>query len=236
MRLLVTRPMPQAEETAERLAAAGHAPVLAPLLEIVPDPAVSLAPGEAEAIVLTSRGAVRALAHHPEKERVLPLAVFAVGDATATQARALGLADVRSAGGDLSAVADRIGADAMRPRRLLHLAGRDRSGDLAAMLAPLGISVETRVVYSAEPATALPRAAAEALRAGTLDGVLSFSPRSAETLLVLAKAAGMAEPLLAARHYCLSEAVAETLRAAGARDVAVAAKPDQDALLALIPA
>ncbi|MEW5423682.1 uroporphyrinogen-III synthase [Amorphus sp. 3PC139-8] len=232
----MTRPMPQAEETADRLEAAGHEPVRAPLLEIVPDPTVSLAPCDADAIVLTSRGAVRAISLHPEKERIFSLPVFAVGDATARAARALGFGDVRSAGGDLAAVAERISAEEVKPHRLLHLAGRDRSGDLAALLRPAGIQVETRVVYRAEPATALPSDAAEALRAGTLDGVLSFSPRSAATLLTLAEAAGLKESLMRARHYCLSEAVADCLRDAGARDVAVAATPDQDALLALIPA
>ncbi len=42
MRVLVTRPEPQAETTASRLVALGHEPVVAPMLVVVPEPDVVL--------------------------------------------------------------------------------------------------------------------------------------------------------------------------------------------------
>lgn len=235
MRLLVTRPLPQAEETARALLAKGHEVLMAPLLTIAPDIRIPLDPGSAEAIVLTSRAAVRAVSLHPELARVTGLPVFAVGEATAEAARRAGFAEVRSADGDLHALARLIAALPVPPRALLHLCGRERAGDLAALLADAGVTVETRVIYAAQEALRLPHDAVVALANGAIDGVLSFSPRSAETLVRSAGVAGVAEPLLAARHFCLSEAVAEVVRKAGAGDVVVAAHPDQGSLLALIP-
>lgn len=236
MRLLVTRPLPQAEETAARLRALGHVVHVAPLLEIVPDPSVSLAPDAADLVVLTSRGAVRALSQHPELDRVRGLPTLAVGEATAEAARAAGFADVRSADGDLLSVAAAIEADPNRPRIVLHLAGRERSGDLDALLGASAVSVVTRICYRAEVASGLPADTVAALREGTIDAALSFSPRSAATLVALAAAGGVGEAVASLRHFCLSEAVAEVMRDAGAERVEVAASPDQEAMLALIGA
>ncbi|MGX1306756.1 uroporphyrinogen-III synthase [Amorphus suaedae] len=234
MRLLVTRPHPQAEETAAELRALGHEVLMAPLLEIVTDPDVSLEPDGADLVVLTSRGAVRALKGHPGLPGIAAMPVLAVGEATAEAARAAGFSDVRAAGGDLLSVARAIETDPNLPRTVLHIAGRDRSGDLGALLGAAAVSVVTRVCYRAEPATALPADAAAALREGAIDGVLSFSPRSAATLVALAEAAGLGPALAEVRHFCLSHAVAEVLSGAGAGRVEVAATPDQAALLELI--
>ncbi|WP_018700086.1 uroporphyrinogen-III synthase [Amorphus coralli] len=234
MRILVTRPLPQAEETAERLAAMGHEPVLSPLLDIVPDPTVSLDPGDAKALVLTSRGAVRALARHPELARVIAMPTVTVGDATAEAARAAGFRDVRSAGGTVADLAATLAADPNRPRAVLYLAGRDRSGDLAGLLAEAGTVVDLRVCYRAETASALTAEASAGLKEGDIDTALSFSPRSAETLVRLADRAGVGAALAEINHACLSESVADVLRGAGARRIIVAERPDQEALLALL--
>lgn len=234
MRLLVTRPIAQAEETATLLRDRGHVVHVAPLLEIIADPAVSLAPDGTDLVVLTSRGAVRALAQHPELGRVRDLPTLAVGQATAEAARAAGFSQVRAAGGDLLSVAQAIETDPNRPRAVLHLAGRDRSGDLGALLAATGVAVVTRVCYRAEPAGNLPAGVAAALREGDIDAVLSFSPRSAETLVALAVAEGLEPAVMALRHFCLSEAVAEVLQGAGASRIEVAERPDQRALLELV--
>lgn len=234
MRLLVTRPHAQAEETAARLRALGHAVLLAPVLEIVADPEVSLDPDGADLVVLTSRGAVQALRGHPGLRLVTGLPTLAVGEATAAAARAAGFSDVRAAGGDLFSVAEAIEADPNRPRTVLHLAGRDRSGDLAALLAAAAVAVLTRVCYRAEAAKALPADAVAALREGEIDAVLSFSPRSATTLVALATADGLGPAVAGLRHFCLSEAVAAVFQGAGASRIEVAETPDQEALLRLI--
>ena len=65
MRLLVTRPEPDATRQAERLAARGHEPVLAPLLaHRAGNRNVPLELDGAQALIVTSRNALRALASH----------------------------------------------------------------------------------------------------------------------------------------------------------------------------
>ena len=94
MRLLVTRPEPDASREAEALAARGHVPVLAPLLSIAFMGAVPLQLEGAKALIATSRNALRALASHPERDAALGLPLIAVGEGTAREAQEFGFADV----------------------------------------------------------------------------------------------------------------------------------------------
>src|ERR1700735_5942203 len=97
MRVLVTRPSGDAQDTAAKLSAYGHEPLLAPLLEIRfrQGPRISLA--GVQAMLATSSNGVRALA---ERVKTHDIAVFAVGPQTTAAARAAGFTAVKNAGGD----------------------------------------------------------------------------------------------------------------------------------------
>jgi uroporphyrinogen-III synthase len=88
-----------------------------------------------------------------------------------------------------------------------------------------------RVVYRAVTVP-FPAALIDALKAGEVDTVLHFSRRSADNYVAGAKKAGIAGPALAVRHLCLSAQVAEPLT--DAAKVAVAPRPDEEALIELL--
>lgn len=228
MRVAVTRPQVDGERTAAALEALGHEVLVAPLMRIEPV-AADLA-GTWSAIVITSANAMNATTAFADKR----LPVFAVGDRSAEAARQAGFTEVISANGDIkdlvrSAVSHSAGAKAP----LLYLAGEDRSDDLVARLATQGITAEMKVVYRTV-ADAFPPVLAAALESGDVDAVLHFSRRSAELFVAGARSAGVADPALDVRHLCLSAQVAEPL--AGAGRIAVAARPEEAALLALLRA
>ena len=91
-----------------------------------------------------------------------------------------------------------------------------------------------RVVYRAATLP-FPDELVAALEAGDVQAVLHFSRRSADNYVSGARAAGVADEALAVRHYCLSAPVAEPLQAAGAKRVAVAPRPQEAALIELLP-
>jgi uroporphyrinogen-III synthase len=240
VRLIVTRPQPEAERTAAALRRAGHAVEVAALLRIESIPGAELGSGPWSALAVTSANALRALDEHPRRAEVLGLRVFAVGRRTAAAARAAGFSDVEAAGGNVQELAQHLRAWAKAepaPRDpLLYLAGEDRSGDLAAALAAAGRSVTTVVVYRAVKADKFPPAIAEALSAGQIEGVLHFSRRSAEAYIDCARAGGMLAQALAVTHFCLSAPIAEPFLAAGAMRTRTAARPEEAALIALVEA
>lgn len=232
--MLVTRPEPGATELAERLAALGWRPVLAPALVLAPCSGAGV-PTRAQAVLLTSRAAARAMTA-PQR----PVPVFAVGEATAAEARARGFADVSAApGGDAAALATHV-MERCDPRAgPLCLAVGDGYGrDLESTLRAGGFRVLRRVAYVAQPARSLPEAARVALTGRVVVAALLLSPRSAAHAVSLIRAAGLSPIVESIEALCISERVARAAAEAAApypwRAIRVAARPDQGALLHLL--
>ena len=232
MRLLITRPEPDASRTAQSLRARGHEVLVAPLLATLTI-AADVA-GSYDGVLMTSANAARAVTAHPRRSELTRLPCFTVGARSAEAARAAGFANPVSAEGALGDLVEVVAARFDRAARLIYLAGEDRAGDLAGDLAKRGITIETRVIYRAVAAEKIPPHLTQALRDNTVDGALHYSRRSAATLLALAESAGALNALLNLAHYCLSDEVAAPLRNAGAARVSVAPRPDEAALIGLL--
>ena len=131
IRALVTRPRDDSKPLAEALASRRVGAVIEPLMEVHYRAPVMLDLEGVQAILCTSANGVRALAHASGERR---LSLFAVGDATASRARAEGFAAVESAGGDVTDLV-RLAAARLCPQagRLLHVAGNVVAGDLIGM-------------------------------------------------------------------------------------------------------
>jgi uroporphyrinogen-III synthase len=233
VRLLVTRPQPDGERTAAALRARGHDVVVAPLIRIEPID-FELPAERMQAVVLTSANAARAVAGHSRRDELTALTAFTVGRQTARAACAAGFHRIRSADGDRDDLARLLRAEcAEAPGPLLYLAGEDRAGDLAGELGEAGVPVVTVVAYRAVKAEQFPPAVVAALAERSLDGVLHFSRRSAESYLACAARAGVGEAALEPVHLCLSAQVAEPLAAAGAAAIRIAPRPDEAAIIEL---
>lgn len=248
MRLLVTRPRPDADAQAEALRARGHAPFVEPLIEIVFRDAGRLPLEDVQALAATSRNGLRALARLRGRsrsgaaeardealERAKALPLFAVGPATAEMARALGFARVHEGGGRVADMAARIAREcAPGAGAVLHLAGRRLAGGLKGDLEALGFSVAQPRLYESVRVDSLSGDLAARLAAGGLDGVLLMSPFTARCWAELVGERGVSGQASQLRHYCLSAAVADGLDGFAAGQVAVAGNPREDDLLALI--
>jgi uroporphyrinogen-III synthase len=231
-RALVTRPRAEAVELAAALAARGIAALIEPLLDIHYRDVSSPDLAGVQAIVCTSANGVRALARLTA-ERRLPL--FAVGDASATQARDAGFAGVESAGGDSRELARLIGERlSAAAGKLLHVAGSEVAGDLAGDLRARGFAVERAVLYEARPMTTLSTAASEALTTGSIDYALFFSPRTAAIFAQLVIASGLAAAIRAITAVSISAAANAALDPLAFSTRAVAARPHQGELLAVL--
>ena len=233
MRLLITRPEPDATRTAEALRARGHEVLVAPLLSTQTVDAKFA--GRYGAVLMTSANAARAIAAHGRAGELRALPAYVIGSRTAKAAREAGFAEVESADGALAdlvrLVATRF-ADSRMP--LLYLAAEDRAGDLAGDLSARGIAVETAVVYRAIAVERLPPELVQALSNAQLDGALHYSRRSVATLIELSRPAGVLSAVLDLAHYCVSEEVAAPLREAGAKRISVAQRPFEAALIGLL--
>ncbi|MGY8710003.1 uroporphyrinogen-III synthase [Bradyrhizobium sp. 18BD] len=239
MSILVTRPHPDNEATAENLRARGHVVLLAPVLKFEPVAFHDESEAGYSAIIVTSANAIRAVAPQLqdsglENLGLLELPLFAVGEHTATAARDAGFAEVIVAGGDAASLRDKVIQSArdkvLKKGTLLYLAGADLSRDLSGELGAQGFSVVTQTTYRMAPVKHLPREVCEGFAAHGVEAVLHYSRRSARAFLEAARDEGVEISALAIPQCCLSETVAAVLRDAGASQVLVAASPDENAL------
>lgn len=220
--VLITRPEPQGRRFAADLAARfGDAvtAVSSPLMvrRLLP---ADLPDQRFSAIILTSETGAEAAgllrAHLPDR-------AYAVGGRTARAAAAAGFA-AATAGGDADALIDLI-LSAQESGPLLHLCGEDTRGDIAGRLSAAGVQTRACTVYRQEPCAMSP--AGRAVLAQGQPVILPlFSPRSAG-LFHLAAADSHAPLRIAA----ISAATAQAATVLGPARMAVAHRPDSDAML-----
>jgi uroporphyrinogen-III synthase len=231
MRILITRPLDDARETAAKLKSLGHEAIIAPLLEIRFRDGAEINLENVQAILATSANGVRALARRTAR-RDIP--VFAVGPQTSEAARLAGFAAVKSADGDADALVVAT-AKLAQPDAgaLFHAQGEQRTGGLAKSLAARGFEIRSEVLYEAVAAPALPQQAIDALQTGALDAVFHFSPRSARVFAECLARAGLMHTTQMLAALCISRAAADALAPLKFREIRIAARPDQEAMFAL---
>jgi uroporphyrinogen-III synthase len=230
LHVLVTRPRPDAVALAAELERRGHSVLQQPLLEIEIDANIPLDLDGAQALLFTSANGVRAFVARSGR-RDLP--VYAVGDATAGEARAQEFGAVESAGGAVEDLAALVrGKAEPEGGALLHVSGSAVAGDLSGLLTSDGFAVRREQLYTARTVTRIDAAVRAALSAGTLDAVLFFSPRSATAFANLVQAAEIGDACENLTAVCLSDAVAAALAPNSWRTVTVAARPNQESLIA----
>lgn len=236
LRVLLTRPRQDSEDTARLLAGHNIEAVIAPLIEISDIAGLSSDLEHdldgVQALLVTSANGVRALARATPR-RDIP--VFAVGDASAAAAAQSGFAQVTSADGDVAALAALV-RDQLVPEdgALLHAAGSAVAGDLAGDLSAHGFMVRRAQLYRAQTVDKLPAAAQNALNDGNFDAALFYSPRTAAQFAKLVKDAGLEAPCQKIAAVCLSRAVAEAVGVLPFAEIRIAATPDQTALIAIL--
>ena len=229
MRVLLTRPKDDADVFAERLRERGHDTLSAPLLIVQFHDGPPLDLDGVQGVLVTSANGVRALARRTTR-RDLPL--FAVGPQTAQEARTAGFVRVESADGDAVALAETLPKwAAPEAGALLHATGAEGEGKLAAALIAKGYDVRTAVLYDVTASATLPQNVIGALRDGSLNAAIFFSPRSAGVFKSCILDAGLTDVCARLIAVCISQAAANALPPLSFGEIRVAARPNQAALL-----
>lgn len=228
-RVVVTRPVDASADLAAELADQGIEALAAPMLTVEFLRPTASVPETAQAILVTSGNGAEGAARLTGR-RDLP--VLAVGEATAEAARAAGFREVSAASGDAVALIAHV-SERCRPADgpLVWASGEAISTDLTTELGALGFRVERRVVYRTAQADALPPAVVRALRERSVEGVLFFSPRSAEAFARLTAEADLVAECADVAAYCMSDAIARAASKLAWRAIHVAETPSKAALL-----
>lgn len=236
--LLITRPQPEADVTAQQVRALHGRPLLAPALTILPPhdgrslKQAMHALDRYQGVLITSANGARALidampSSHP------PPPLFAVGRKTARILEKEGWpvhVPSGAAGGERLARA----VMAWRPggaQPFLFLRAEQGREELGRLLQQAGYGVDQVVAYRAEPMVTLPAPVRHALEAGTVDATLFFSGRSAQAFVAVLSAEGDVAWLSRTTVVVISSVTEETVRKLGFREVLIASEPSSEGML-----
>ena len=215
--VIVLRPQPGCAATVAAARALGLDAVASPMFEMQPVDWSAPDPADFDAIIAGSANAFR---HGGEGLAALTnLPVMAVGESTAAAAREAGFTVEATGQGGLQSMLDATSG----PMRLLRLAGETR----VELFPPVGLTIEERVVYRAEPQS-LTDSAAAALPCGAI--ALLHSGEAARRFAEECTRLGI--PLGTVSAAVLAPRIADAL-GTGWRRVDVAPEVTDGALLAL---
>jgi len=231
LRVLVTRPEPGASRTARRLQERGFQPVVLPLTETVALPAdAGFVTGDAVAV--TSANAVR----HTANEVIAALAALpchAVGARTAEAARKMGFSSVIEGSGDAEALADAIAA-ALPGKAITYLCGRVRFPMFEQRLEAAGVRVRAVETYDTLPVPYSDETILALLSGQSVDAVLLYSAKAAVAMQALSKRPALQEAFEKIQVFALSARIAAAFGDGAGKTIRIAARPDEEALLALL--
>jgi uroporphyrinogen-III synthase len=234
MRLLVTRPEPEASAFADELRALGHEPVLQPLLEFRVldfDAALLRAAG---ALIVTSGASLRALDERGCIEDLAAKPLYCVGCETARKALEAGFKTVLAIAETGEELAGKIAASWPKDAAIAHIMGEHMAFDIVGALARDGFSVRSATVYGMEACAGFSAPVDAMLRAGDIDGVLLMSPRTADIYVSLCHRHGIPNYAKTLSYFCLSANVAAKLASLEPDRVLISRKPNKQALLELL--
>lgn len=225
--VIITRAQPGADETAARVSAMGHMPLVSPALQLVANTDVALPErGAYESLVFTSANGVR---FYAERTGARDKTAWCVGPATAAAAREAGFGDVQESAGNAIDLAAFIAQHrAPNPLPVLHIANAAAKGNLASALNKAGLEALFAPIYRAETAPMLSPAVEKILGAKLSAIVLVHSAKGAAAFAALA--ADLPTAHLSA--VAISVQAAKPLMSLGVGEIHIARAPHEDGLFA----
>jgi uroporphyrinogen-III synthase len=228
MKILLTRPEPDASATAATLSALGHTVLSLPVTDIMATGA-PVPDGLFTALLATSANAFRSM-NRGDVGRLKGSRLFCVGAKTARIARDTGFIEIETADGSGQKLVAALLAAYPSPSHFLYLTGTPRKPLVEQALRQAGHAVTCAELYAARPVSAWPEGVQERLAEAEI--ALHFSRGSVEALIDLAVRSNTLSRIGSLRHLCLSEDVALPLRAINAPDIRCSAVASEAGLLA----
>jgi len=226
---LMTRPVEEARKSGAKLEDMGHRVVYAPMIKV--EQVSFEIPDDTRSLIITSKNGARfGLMNIGNKGRP----IFAVGEQTAAEARALGFTNVTVGPGTARQLVPLLlECGVSQKREYSHLCGNHISYDIADVLRNEGLDAENTVTYQTRSSAVFSPAVQEEIEQGTIDGVLLYSPRTATIFEEAVSEHGLHEWLSTVDAYCLSNRVADTLLSPW-KTISNAVLPTEKALFSLL--
>jgi uroporphyrinogen-III synthase len=211
--IAITRPSSEKDTLTGLLHERGHHVICEPVTHVAlhvsaQEPLDQALASHPDAVIVTSRNAVEALAAFTE---LRDMVLLCVGPATGRAALAHGFSRVFIAGGTVEHLTQHIIGAYDPDSRFLYVSAEHVRIDLVAALSRQGMHIERVVVYEAVAEPQFSDTFAEHIRRGKIDAVTFLSQRSAQVFEQLAKKAKVEDNLKKIHACCMSKTIASGL-------------------------
>lgn len=205
--VLITRPIEQAYNTAEKVRELGHIPVISPLLEMKFVPLTLPALPPEAFVLLTSQNAAHALASVPHDQHIL-----CVGDKTAQAVKEKGFTNVVSVNGTSDDMVSHL-LTYVNPQTtpFVYLRGRDIKQDIKTILEHQGFKGEEHIVYKADEILSFTHEARMLFEQGKISFCLFFSSHTASVFARVIEKEGLTSSLETVHALCMRSETEEEL-------------------------
>lgn len=227
---LITRPKQEARKSGQLLEDMGHRVIYAPMIKI--EQVSFEIPDDTRTLIITSKNGARfGLTNIGNKGRP----IFTVGEETANEVKALGFTNVTVGPGTarklIPVLLDSAGLE--HKREFTHLCGNHVAYDIAGVLRNEGINAENTVTYQSLPNPVFSPSVQEEMEQGTIDGVLFYSPRTADIFEEAISEHGFYDWPKSLDAFCFSSRVASNLLGPW-KTISSAVIPTEKALFSLL--
>ncbi len=231
--ILITRSHDDAHELRDALQSLGNRVLHEPLTEMLLNhtariPLAQLMAEDPDAVLLTSRHGVRALAILTDAR---DLSLLCVGDATAEVAESLGFVRVFITGRTSEDMANYILDAYDQDAKLIYVSAAHARPEMQETLGHFGYQLQRIMAYEAVAAESLSDTLIEQIRREQIDAVTLMSERTSSLWISLLEKAGILNQALPIVAYCISEQAAEPLRDAGWKKIVIANEPTLASLI-----
>jgi len=239
-KILITRPIREAEKTAQILKARGFDVIIEPMLTIS---AVNFDLPEVrglDALIFTSQNGVRFF-DAPQEFKEIP--VVTVGEKTAALAKELGYKDVQCLGADMAELAQGLNQlNCAAQKTYGYVRGVHTAGNLKDSIDSPKINMVETVVYDSIQSTQFSDNVLKNIENKDVRAVLFYSRRAAQAFADCAafhanqqtRTGDIYEGLKSIQALCLAPSMVEYLDKLPMKDIKVSASPNEETLLSLL--
>jgi len=233
--LIITRPQEDAERLAHFVKIKGFEPIVEPLLNPIYMEDLILMPPKVQAVMITSKHALRAIESSNQTAAFQNIPFICVGEKTTALAKGMGLQTVSEHFENVDKLTEWVKENIVpEVGPLVYLHGDVTTKNLKDTLGEHGFSVQNQRAYQMNEAQMFSHKTMAIIKRQVLHGIAFFSPRTGRIFVNISQNFGLHDYLSVVNALCLSQAVADEVKVIPWKSIQIAKNPKEEAFLELL--
>lgn len=232
MKILITRPEPDASDLAVKLVSRGYRVLTAPIVDVIQYKNNLINLEKISVVITSSKNGIRSLARVNNNRNIC---LYVVGKASKEEAERIGYTNIKAGPGDAIGLCKLISKKRSPSNdNLLYISGKHQSFDISSYLISKKFNIKTVILYEVRAKKRFPKKIIQAIENKEIDALLFYSPRVAEIFMKFIQEKNLVNQVKNFDVFCISAKVAKKIENIGCRRILIANSPDQKSIFSLL--